>query len=389
MSSVPYGSNRSATAAFLRTVLRSPSSSTMSRNSHRSATAVASGSPRSGMDNADMTWGKYALEAVLINRRAGSSQSSSASRPIHGRRPVHVPIGRSSMAVASYSRRFLPQSHRTRSSARSPLLPVSSSQSWRRHVSSGPWTKRNQSRSSTCPRGQARTKRVGTTAIDSNLPFSKRPSGTRRRDRSRDRSSRLGPLLDDEPFWEPPDADPLPLCAGTVRAHGWREEPWRSHTGDVADGPREPGLVDLLKVGGPRPLSQAPDDDRIAWQIEKGARSPGRDHLTLPDLAVCARAHVSPSTICPLISFITRSTTGSTSRSDRPTLNLAWSRLRKSSSSRSRMNGCAPSTSRLWYWTFAPVRLVCGHDSMPRNRAGRRCAAGQPPCAHRAPVGRR
>ena len=57
-----------------------------------------------------------------------------------------------SIALASESRRLAPQrSQRTESSARSPPVPRSSSQSWPGQLCSESWTKRRQSRSSTGP----------------------------------------------------------------------------------------------------------------------------------------------------------------------------------------------------------------------------------------------
>ena len=65
--------------------------------------------------------------------------------------------------VAVASVRLFLHSHRRKVSARSPLVPRSSSHNGRRHLSSGPWMKRYQSMSLMCPRTHACTKRIGTT----------------------------------------------------------------------------------------------------------------------------------------------------------------------------------------------------------------------------------
>ena len=174
---------RPATPGYCFTKLSCVRSLTICSCCQSSSTASSTSVPRSGRDRTLSTCGNQAFDAVRISSRLGRSQGSFAWRPSQGLAPLQVPSGNLAMSVASCMRRDLPHSQRTICSARSPLVPRSSSLSCRRQWSSGPCTNRCQSMSSTCPREQARTNRVATTGLLSNLPRSSAVRRTMRRER--------------------------------------------------------------------------------------------------------------------------------------------------------------------------------------------------------------
>ncbi len=125
--------NRSKIFGFLLRNVRSAVLSTICRSSQSSLTAVSISLPHSGAR------GRSPLGESKRLRPYGSAVGSAncsprcALLPSHGRAPRQVPRGLSSIAEASCSPRDLPHSHRMTRSARSPLVPRSSSQSGRRH----------------------------------------------------------------------------------------------------------------------------------------------------------------------------------------------------------------------------------------------------------------
>ena len=120
---------------------------------------------------------------------------------------------------------------------------------------------------------------------------------------------------------EPLGKSPCPNTPGgrprLVRLRRRRIEPRRRHTGHRPELAGQPRLHDLVEASRVRPGVEPADDRRVSGQVNEGARSVGRDHLALADLTVTLAAHASPSTCRPVRSRRKRSTTGSTSRSDR------------------------------------------------------------------------
>jgi len=126
-SSSANATKRAATPGNRFTISRLAASVTICSCCHRSSTASSTSVPRSGKERTLSTCGNQAFDAVRISSRLGRLQSSPAWRPSHGRAPLQVPRRRLDISVASCMRRDLPHSQRTICSARSPLVPLSSS----------------------------------------------------------------------------------------------------------------------------------------------------------------------------------------------------------------------------------------------------------------------
>lgn len=217
-------------------------------------------------------------------------------------------------------------------------MPRSSNQSCRRQELPSPCTKLRQSRSSTCPLGQARTKRVGTTCSRSNSPLSSSALRcTRRRERSRCPPPGCPPSFSWTTNHSGNRQAPMPLrvAHGSLGGGRRRVEPGRRHAGQVPELVCEPRLDHFIQSL--RPRIEAADDRRVSRQVDERAGAVRRDDLTLAKLSVGATAHGSTSR--PVGSRMYRSTSGSTSRSDRFARNLRCSSDSNSVSSISRNSG--------------------------------------------------
>ena len=142
-------------------------------------------------------------------------------------------------------------------------------------------------------------------------------------------------LLDDEPFRKPPRTDASPGGPWFARTGRRRVEPRHRYAGQVPELVCKPRLDHFIEFF--RPCVQAADDRRVPRQVDERAGAVRRDDLTLAKLSVGATAHGSTSR--PVGSLMYRSTSGSTSRSDRFARNLRWCADSNSVSSISRSSG--------------------------------------------------
>ena len=177
--------------------------------------------------------------------------------------------------------------------------------------------------SSTCPREQARTNRVATTGLLSNLaPIERGPphhaAGTRA---GLSRRAGVG-FLHHEPLREPPRADtPLPILP-VLRLRRGCVQPWIVHARHGGQLGRQARLFDRFQVGLGAPGVEPAHDRGFVWQVDQGSRPERGDDLAAPQLPVRLAVHFPL-----LLSRLERScrnrfTCGSTSRSERLTRNF-------------------------------------------------------------------
>ena len=146
-------------------------------------------------------------------------------------------------------------------------------------------------------------------------------------------------FLHDEPLWKAPCPDSPRGRPRLSRLRRWRIELRRGDSGHCPELARQPRLQDFIEAARIWPGVEPPDNRGVSGQVDERTRPIGGDHLTLAEFAVALAAHAPSSTCRPVSSRRNKSTTGSTSRSDRLARNLRWCSDSKSLSSISRSSG--------------------------------------------------
>jgi hypothetical protein len=221
---------------------------------------------------------KLVAVGLVVWADASLSRHGPEPRPFTATFAEHRPfLGR--CLQANQRHRLLEQpSHRTNSSARSPVVPRSSNQSWPPHATPSPCNSRDQSMSLTCPLGHACTKRTGTTgqSFRLRLPVGSSPEVAPLHERLAVHQRTRPPVLlgahlelSDEPLGELPrdDADAEFILALRHRGRAQLEEGQPEPTTQVREQSR---LGDKLGIS--RPVLEAGDEHGV---VGRSTRAPG------------------------------------------------------------------------------------------------------------------